>query len=126
MSLETDLFGYLSTVPALTALIGTRVYPQSLPQNPTLPAVTYLQVSARPDVAHDGYTGWGWARVQFDCYGITPLVAVAVADALRAALIGWRAANPHYAAWEESRQDFPEPELGRYRKEVDAFISQTA
>lgn len=123
MSLETKLFGYLSTVPALSALIGTRLYPQSLPQEPVLPAATYLQVSAKPGVAHDGYVGWGWSRFQFDCYGVTPLVAVAVANALKAALIAWRAADPDFAAWEESRQDLPEPELGRYRKEMDVFIT---
>lgn len=47
---------------------GTRVYPLSLPQNPTLPALTYQRVSTPRDLSHDGDQGYADARVQINCW----------------------------------------------------------
>lgn len=124
MSFKADLFAYLSTEPTLVALVNTRLYPERLPQEPTLPAATYLQVSGLPTYAHDGLTGFERARIQFDSYGTTPLAAEAIADALRAALLNWRLADSRYVGFEESRQDIPEPELGRYRVSSDFMINR--
>lgn len=124
MSLKRDLWLYLTTHPEVSALIAGRLYPERLPETPALPAATYLQVSSMPTYAHDGPTGWGRARVQLDAYAETPLEAEEVADALSAALAGWHGADRHYAGFEETRADTPEPELGRYRVTLDAMINR--
>lgn len=53
----------------VTDLLGTRLYPNKLPQKPTLPAVVYSIVSEVPVHVLDGggYQVSG-SRVQFDCY----------------------------------------------------------
>jgi hypothetical protein len=45
MTLEAALFNRLTTHAGLTALIAARCYPILLPQEPTLPAVTYQRVA---------------------------------------------------------------------------------
>ena len=46
MSILTDLYTYLSTYSALTALVAIRIYPvDSVPQNCKLPYVTYGRTS---------------------------------------------------------------------------------
>lgn len=41
-----DMVAYLQRQTAITDLVSGRIYPQKLPQNPKLPALTYHQVSA--------------------------------------------------------------------------------
>ena len=44
----------LQSCTELTNIVGNRVYRVSLPKNFTCPAVTYLQISGKTDVALDG------------------------------------------------------------------------
>lgn len=78
--------------------VGARVYPLSLPQDATLPAMTYQVISDVPVVVHDdqqdhpGYTGarYSIARVQFNCYGSTYDEAEALCDELLSLAVGYR------------------------------------
>jgi hypothetical protein len=46
------------------AIIGSRIYPNIIPQDADLPALAY-QVISRPGLmAHDGPPGYAWPRVQ--------------------------------------------------------------
>jgi len=45
MNVSESLFARLSTDAGVLALVGTRIYPVSLPQTPTLPAITYMMTS---------------------------------------------------------------------------------
>lgn len=81
-----DVRTYLQTKSAVTDLIGTRMYPDVLPENVTLPACTYWTFSSEPltEVQADK-TGVAMSRVQIDCYATTRAGAVALADAIRLA-----------------------------------------
>lgn len=79
MSLITDIKVYVGSYAGVTTLISDRLYPIMLPQEPTLPAATYLIVDDPQTYSHSG-TSWRQARVQFDCYASTYLTAHAVAD----------------------------------------------
>ncbi len=121
MSVKADIKLYVGGRPNLVTKIGDRFYPVTLPQEPTLPAVTYLIVSGDRAFAHSGDLGFVTFRVQFDSYALTPGEAEEVVDLVVTALTDW--SNPNYAAFPFSPQDFPEPELSRFRMTVDAMIS---
>lgn len=122
MSVATDLVAYLEGCASLVALQDKRVYPISLPQNPTLPATTYFQVSARPDQTHQAEIVFDLPRFQFDCYAATKLEVDALASALLDALLAWHAHDKSYAALYDNSQDIPEPELSRFRIQIDFLI----
>lgn len=54
-------------IPAVTAIVGTRVWLVMLPQSPVTPCVRVQQISQIDEGAHTrGAGGVGWARVQVD------------------------------------------------------------
>lgn len=87
MFLETAIKAHLATYAELTALVGTRIHPGSLPQNSPLPALVYSKVSGVPEYAHDGANGAVESRIQISClgadYGTTKNVSKAVKRAFR-------------------------------------------
>ena len=117
--IETDLYAHLSTYAALTALVSTRIYPLTLPQEPTLPALTYFRVSSAPSRNHDGAYGFALKRFQFDIYAITYLACLQV----KAILVDAMGALGYTAHWDND-QDINEPELGRYRLQIDFMIEE--
>jgi hypothetical protein len=84
--------------------------------------VTYLIVDDPQTYSHSG-PSWRQARVQFDCYGSTYLVAQSVADQIEAAINAWRSSDAAYTGFQLSRRDMEEPpELNRYRVMVEVSI----
>lgn len=88
-TIEEALFSKLTNESAITDLVGTRVYPLTLPQNPTYPAMTYQQISKVWGKTHQGAGDMGWPRFQFDCYGTSYSAAKGVANALRQTIDGF-------------------------------------
>ena len=76
----------LLATTGVSTLLGTRVYPDRLPQGATLPAAVYHLISLREEVDLAGLTGVGHARVQVDAWAETRLAANALALAIRDAL----------------------------------------
>jgi len=122
MTMETDLKSFVTGGSALAAQIGTRMYPLQLPQEPTLPALTYFQVDDPPEYAHEGQAGIHHPRWQFDVWASTYLKAKQVADLLIARLHAWHSSNASYNAFIGAEQDFSEAERELYRVSVDAII----
>lgn len=126
--IEAALFSHLSTYAGMVALCGTRIYPVTLPQGVTLPAVVYQQVSGAPvqdrDSAAAGFTR---SRFQFTIWAATDTSAVAVAGALRTAMGAFtRASAPRVdVALEQGAQMQYEPETTRWQGLIDYFIWHT-
>jgi len=75
---------------AVTALVGTRIYPMEGPKDAAYPLITYMQVSSG-DNSSRGLTGAQKhfrTLQQIDIYGRTALEAQAIASAVRASLDG--------------------------------------
>jgi hypothetical protein len=68
MSPEEAVVARLLTIPAVTAIVGTRVWLVILPQSPVTPCVRVQQVSQIDDGQNlrGGGGSRGWARVQVD------------------------------------------------------------
>lgn len=70
----------------VAGFLSTRVYPDRLPQGPTLPAAVYHVISGDEEGSLTGRAGLTHARIQVDAYASTRLAANALAAAIRNAL----------------------------------------
>ena len=81
MNIEQCVSDYLEGSTGIGDLVANRIYPIKLPQNPTLPAMTYRVISGMEhhniDVAYP--------RFQFNCWGDTYSDARGLADATKQA-----------------------------------------
>ena len=65
MNIEECVSHYLEASTGIHDLIADRIYPVKLPQNPTLPAMTYRIISG---MEHHDYDV-AYPRFQFNCWG---------------------------------------------------------
>jgi hypothetical protein len=84
MSVQTAMVAIKTANSTLNTLIGTRFHPDALPQNVTLPAVTFQVISRTREHAFQGRPHLSNTRVQVDGYAATS----AARTTLRSALIG--------------------------------------
>ena len=120
--IEERLFAHLKN-SALGTLVGERIYPLALPQNPTLPAITYQRISTRMVLDRDN-AHLQRPRFQFDCYDRRSIQAWRLADALEDALATLRGeGDPRIdVTLLESRNDLFDPDTELHRVSIDAFI----
>lgn len=85
---ESKLYALLTADPAVSAIVGTRVYPMVLPQRCTFPAASYFRVSGGQQNTLDGYSGTENPRIQVDCWAREYADAKALASAIRTAMDG--------------------------------------
>lgn len=124
MAFEEGLYSYLSTYPGLVPLIGTRIYPLLLPQDPVLPAVTYQRIST-PRMHAFERSFLPHPRFQFDCWATTFPAARAVAEQVKLALdvyMGAMGAETVQASILDGDRDIYEAEAKIFHSIVDAII----
>ena len=117
--LEESIFSHLSTVAAITTYVGAsssaRIYPVYLPQDPTLPAMSYQRISSQPHVSMGGFCNLDNPRIQIDCWATSYSAVKELSEAVRDAMMSALA----FRALEISDQDLFEPELEIYRVSLD-------
>ncbi len=84
--IEEALVTRLESQAGLTALVGTRMFPERLPQEPTYPAIAVSRITSERPHALEGSSGLVGAMFQFDVFGKTYAAAKAVVEQLRLAL----------------------------------------
>jgi hypothetical protein len=89
LGLEEAMIAKLLATTAVTDLVSTRVYPGSVPQASTMPAIVVNRISGTPIYTDDGESGLQTARLELDCWGETYSSAKTVARAVIAALSGF-------------------------------------
>ena len=93
MDLEDALKYKLATTAGVIALIfdARRIYPATVPDVFTPPAITFLEVSAADDTTHDSLAGAELVngRYQFDAWGTSQASARALGKAIYAAFHGF-------------------------------------
>jgi hypothetical protein len=126
--IDLALSPLLLAQPAVTALVGNAIYPEELPDDAALPAITYrlVGVTAGPTWETAGMYRY---RVQFDCWALTALAAVNLRNALVASLNGFVGAaggvniqNAQVA----TIGDFYQHEAMQYRRMVDFYFLSTS
>lgn len=87
---ENALAGKLAGTSAISSLVGARIYPVLLPQDPTYPAITYQRISGERRHDLQGASGIGHPRISVSCWATTYAGVKALAAAVRKALDGFR------------------------------------
>lgn len=126
MTLEEALRAHLIAHPGLSALVGSRVYPVQVPQNVTLPAITYQRISTVP-TQHRNQPVHGRVRMQLDGWTTSYGSAVELRIQMRAAMETFqRDSAPRVdAALLQDDRDLREPDSDRWRVSMDYFLFGT-
>ena len=86
MSLESGLVAELLADAGVAAIVGTKVHPELIPQNGTLPALVYTRMATLREQQLAGPQSMALARVRIDCWHTSAAGVWALADAVRSAL----------------------------------------
>lgn len=89
-TIESLIYNRLSNYGGLTALIGIRIYPLMIPQEQSLPSVTYFIVSNIPEHAMGNDADIVTVRLQVSSWSTSYKMAKAVAAQVKAALSRYR------------------------------------
>ena len=84
--LEKALHSRLASVAAVNDIVGARKYPLVLPQNPTLPAITYRRLSGEREEGMVASYGLAHPRIEINCWETTYTKVKALASAVHTAL----------------------------------------
>ncbi len=112
---EEAIYSRLSTHAGVSALVGSRIYPSLMPQNVTLPALTYIKVAGPRVSAMSIDTGVARPRFQVSCWSQTYSQAKALAAQVRAALQRWRGTESGVVI----QASFMENEIDLYDNETE-------
>ena len=85
MRAESILYALLDASSGLAALVGTRIYLDTRPEEDPLPAVVYELIHEKQDDARTGERETVTARLQVNCLGAVAEDAVTVREAVRLA-----------------------------------------
>lgn len=106
IEIEIALRELLVEDEAVAGLVGTRVYPLVLPQNPTLPAVVYQEMHSQALAAADGDTGRRESSFQLSYWAASYAGAKAGKAALLALLVGYSGGGIERIDVEWTHDDF--------------------
>lgn len=88
-TIEAALVYILVNDIAVNMLVSTRIYPNVIPQDADMPAITYQQISGPRVHDMDGAVGMVKARFQFTCWAENYDKAKEIAGAVRLAIDGY-------------------------------------
>lgn len=111
MSIDSDVYALLSGNAGLTALVGTRIFPQVIAQGESMPALVY---AIRTDSVTQLYgpVGLDRSRIVVQAWAASIAEAKTIADAVAAAF--WTAFVPY-----ESRDGAYDAEIGLHSEVVE-------
>ena len=116
--LEPKIYSVLSGAAAVAAVVSTRIYPVVLPQDVTLPAITYSRISGGQVNSLTGYSGLENPRIQIDVWGATYPACQTLAADVHTAMD----AATTFGAHLESDMDFYEDDTKIYRVSMDFSV----
>jgi CubicO group peptidase (beta-lactamase class C family) len=87
--IDAEMRLFLLGYPGVVDQIGARIYPALLPEDETLPAVVYTQISHNETYSNSG-SCYSRLRYQIDSYAATLADARRLDDTVRAVMGGWR------------------------------------
>ena len=86
MNVGQIIYGRLSAVAGVTALVSTRIYPDMAPQNAVFPYIVFQKLNTSPTDTKEGVSPLDKLLVQVDCYSNNYDNAHSLAAAVRTAL----------------------------------------
>lgn len=121
MTARADLIEHLLDDVALSALIGTRLYPGKWPQKVVLPYVVLFEIGGRPGQAIQGTVVIKRPVLRFICYADTYGGALEVGEALTNAIV-----SSGFAVFFEDERSDVNAMTGVHRRDIDVRVSYAA
>lgn len=123
MTVEAALRAYLVGNSGVHALVGERVYTQTMPQDGQLPAITFQRVSTVA-VNSRADNSFGQVRVQIDGWADSDWETKALRAAIRSAMKGFKMASGPRVSGARLRdsRDLHDQETRRWRVLMDYMI----
>lgn len=90
MNISGIIYTILTANAGVTAICSTRVYPLTIPQKETLPAIRITTVAVEPYDTKSGASTLDAIRAQIDCYSFSMLTVQQLSEAARQALDRYR------------------------------------
>jgi hypothetical protein len=88
--IEDALFTKLSGTTAISDIVGTRIHPVKMPDNPTFPSITYQRISSTREQTMQGRVSYCEAIMQIDIWSQDYDVTRDLASKVFSALEGFR------------------------------------
>lgn len=110
---------------AVAALIGTRFFPVGARQGASYPYATWQVISTQGAAHLDGPSNLDWPRVQINAWADTAMAALALAEAVRAAIDGipsTAAGLSFVATLQDQRGPAPDEETRKFGVSQDYFL----
>lgn len=120
--IEEGIVAFATNHGPLVAIQGTRIYPDVLPQVPTLPATVFFSIGDPSDYSQDGQSSWKEQRFQFDCWANDPWKAIELKNTIRSAFGGFKGAmgsTEVYATFVENGRALDDDESGLFRRVLE-------
>jgi hypothetical protein len=126
-TVEAVLQRIILAAPAVSALIGSRLYPNIVPQKAPNPAMTYQQISGPRLHDMQGAVGMCKARFQINCWAASYAKAKELAETVRLTLDGYSSEGTIKVIHLSNEGDLPKTKPGldqltRYGKRLDFFV----
>lgn len=90
MSLESALFTLITADAGVAAIMGTRLYPDVIPQDAAMPAGHYRTVANRPAMAHSGAAGVEFSTVRYSIFAPLRADAITLRDTIKPVVSGYK------------------------------------
>ena len=85
--IEDGIYSYLTSQSTITDIVGTRIYPGLLPQDPTLPVVVFFNIGSEPVAMQDQKPIAMITHIQVDCFALTIRAAKILDKKIKEALL---------------------------------------
>lgn len=126
MTILTGIAAHHNASPGLVALVGSRAYPTTAPQNPTYPYYTFQRVSTPARAgSHRGDSALEQSRYQFTVNAATALQADTIAEQIKADFLGFAGMMDNvYVSGITLANDLDdyEPVTAKYRRMLDLMM----
>src|SRR3989304_10373206 len=86
MNVGKSIYKLLSDAAAVTAITGTRIYPNRISQVKDYPAISYMQLTTIPTNQKDDVSGYDQVEYDIDCFSKDYLQLNTLSTAIRTAL----------------------------------------
>lgn len=124
--LEAQLFTAVTSDTAVAAVIGTRLYPDKLPQECVMPAASYFVVSDIPASSLNGALAVALksARVQVDVYAVTREQASSIGLEVARVIDGLSGPAPSLCGWLLNSRTFFDDTAQLFRTSMDFGVQR--
>jgi len=123
VSFTADLYTHLSGYAGLSAYVGSKVYPNKVPQTAAAPYLMYFQVYREKNYTYAGYNGTSIYSMQISAYATTDDEVRLITDQVAAAMAAYPMANRKIGfAYQKDENSTWREDLGLYEIDMDFDI----